>query len=51
LGGPRYQYDRLALPLRAGGNTPAMILTFVNVDPRRLHEFWSRYFGETTATT
>lgn len=43
LDGFKYEYDRLALPLAASANLPAMVLTFVKFDPQRTVEFWTRY--------
>lgn len=43
LAGFRYGFDRLALPLAEGGGLPAMMLVFVEFDPRASREFWRRY--------
>jgi hypothetical protein len=43
LDGFKFEYDRLALPLAAGGGLPAMVLTFAQFSPRRAGEFWIRY--------
>jgi hypothetical protein len=39
LAGYRYRFDRLALPLAEGGGLPAMMLVFVEFDPRASREF------------
>lgn len=43
LDGLRYSFDRLTLPLAAGGGLPPMLLVLIQFDPRRSREFWRRY--------
>ena len=38
-----YDYERLALPLAAGGGLPPMVLTFISCSIPRSRRFWERY--------
>jgi hypothetical protein len=43
VGGFKYNFDRLTLPLAAGGRLPAMLMVLIKFDLARAHEFWRRY--------
>lgn len=43
--GALHDYDRLTLPLAAGGGLPLMVLTFAQLDQRAHDTFWQRYAG------
>ena len=38
-----YDYERLTLPLAAGGGLPPMVLTFISCSIPRSTRFWERY--------
>ena len=38
-----YDYERVALPLAAGGGLPPMVLTFISCSIPRSIRFWERY--------
>jgi hypothetical protein len=38
-----YDYERVALPLAAGGGLPPMVLTFIACSIPRSRRFWERY--------
>jgi len=38
-----YDYERLTLPLAAGGGLPPMVLTFISCSIPRSRRFWERY--------
>ncbi len=38
-----YDYERVTLPLAAGGGLPPMVMTLISVDVRRSREFWRRF--------
>ena len=38
-----YDYERVALPLAAGGGLPPMVLTFISCDIARSRRFWQRF--------
>jgi hypothetical protein len=41
--GFKYSFDRLTLPLAAGGRLPPMVMVLIKFDLARAHEFWRRY--------
>jgi hypothetical protein len=41
--GFKYSFDRLTLPLAAGGGLPPMLMVLIKFDLVRAHEFWRRY--------
>jgi len=38
-----YDYERVVLPLAAGGGLPPMVLTFISCNMTRSIRFWERY--------
>jgi hypothetical protein len=38
-----YDYERVALPLAAGGGLPPMVLTYIACNMGRSIRFWERY--------